>query len=215
MRRDILTADFELHMDKLLEEEEQQRGKLDDTLVRQGRYLIEVQANDDDLRLLVKRHPKGSRLYRTLATYQKRMQVARLVPDDKWNPNLPWTAHAEAARIQDPETRFKVIADPTGTGSTPVVTTQEMHEIVQQIRRDIGEITEPAALPESDDYNRSAGFAISDGKHGVIRGKITFENGEVTLTATPPPGSTVGEPESNLWRGRLNIAFTVTEVEPG
>ena len=32
------------------------------TLVRQGRYLIEVQANDDDLRRLVKRHLKGSRL---------------------------------------------------------------------------------------------------------------------------------------------------------
>ena len=50
MRSDVLTERFsEIQMDKLLEEEEQQKGKLDDTLVRQGRYLIEVQANDDDL----------------------------------------------------------------------------------------------------------------------------------------------------------------------
>jgi len=36
MRSDVLTEEFEIRMDKLLEEEEQQKGKLDDTLVRPG-----------------------------------------------------------------------------------------------------------------------------------------------------------------------------------
>ncbi len=134
MKDGVSWEEAEAAYDSLVNKEPAPDQRLDSSKFEMGDWLSAIQATVDDIRALSERYPVGHRRHRAVGTLAQLHTVAEMIPQDKRNPALSWSAHVEAVKIRDLPARFEIIASPPGR------TAQDMAGAVLKVRRRLGEI---------------------------------------------------------------------------